>query len=382
MSRRNREYHEYSRTTQWRIRKKLKADFSSSEDENDIENSHENVADRRFFVPRVSDEFQMSQSDSSSLSGNEEISRQSLQSGIQSDSSNGLQDVYFDASSTEYDRSDEQSTCSHDESTHGCDSSSSEEAFSTESSDDSENDENEYLKNNLFKSSQRVFELNSKVATMSSISNVENLSPQIIRRVAKEMTELVAQPPEGIRVIINDDDLTDIQAVIEGPAGTPYTDGHFKVKVALGKDFPQCPPKAFFLTKIFHPNVAKNGEICVNTLKKDWKSDLGIKHILLTVKCLLIVPNAESALNEEAGKMLLEKYDDYSERAKMMTEIHAQQDASSFHQHLKHIFFHNIYNFLSYYPGGNISSELLRNISNRSGLPRIIPKSLRIILEL
>lgn len=64
-------------------------------------------------------------------------------------------------------------------------------------------------------------------------------------------------------------------------AGTPYADGHFRVKLALGKDFPQGPPKAFFLTKIFHPNVAKNGEICVNTLKKDWKSDLGIKHILL-----------------------------------------------------------------------------------------------------
>ena len=39
---------------------------------------------------------------------------------------------------------------------------------------------------------------------------------------------------------------------------------------------------------------------------------------------MLIVPNAESALNEEAGKMLLERYDDYSSRAKMMTEIHAQ----------------------------------------------------------
>lgn len=43
-----------------------------------------------------------------------------------------------------------------------------------------------------------------------------------------------------------------------------------------------------------------------------------------TIKCLLIVPNAESALNEEAGKLLLEHYDDYSQRAKMMTEIHAQ----------------------------------------------------------
>lgn len=57
--------------------------------------------------------------------------------------------------------------------------------------------------------------------------------------------------------------------------------GVFKVKLTLGKGFPQEPPKAFFLTKIFHPNVAANGEICVNTLKKDWKSDLGIKHILL-----------------------------------------------------------------------------------------------------
>lgn len=48
-----------------------------------------------------------------------------------------------------------------------------------------------------------------------------------------------------------------------------------------------------------------------------------------TVKCLLIVPNAESALNEEAGKLLLEHYDDYSSRAKMMTEIHAQAERTS-----------------------------------------------------
>lgn len=36
------------------------------------------------------------------------------------------------------------------------------------------------------------------------------------------------------------------------------------------------------------------------------------------------MPNPESALNEEAGKLLLESHDEYSERAKMMTEIHAQ----------------------------------------------------------
>jgi ubiquitin-conjugating enzyme E2 S len=48
---------------------------------------------------------------------------------------------------------------------------------------------------------------------------------------------------------------------------------------------------------------------------------------------LLIVPNAESALNEEAGKMLLEHYDDYSQRAKLMTDIHAKPSCSSKTEH-------------------------------------------------
>lgn len=163
----------------------------------------------------------------------------------------------------------------------------------------------------------------------STSSNVENLHPQIIKQVAKELTSLSSDPPEGIKVFTNEEDITDIQATIEGPAGTPYEGGLFRVKLVLGKDFPSAPPKGFFLTKIFHPNVASNGEICVNTLKKDWKPDLGVKHILLTVKCLLIVPNPESALNEEAGKLLLEKYEDYSKRAQWWTDIHAKHSRSS-----------------------------------------------------
>jgi len=164
---------------------------------------------------------------------------------------------------------------------------------------------------------------------MMSTSNVENVSPQTIRQVCKELSDLTSDPPEGIKVFPNEEDITEIQASIEGPAGTPYAGGHFRMKLVLGKNFPSEPPKGYFLTKIFHPNVAKNGEICVNTLKKDWKAELGIKHVLLTVKCLLIVPNPESALNEEAGKMLLEQYDDYSMRARLFTDIHAKPAKSS-----------------------------------------------------
>lgn len=154
-------------------------------------------------------------------------------------------------------------------------------------------------------------------------SNVENFSPHVIRQISRELCDLTQNALEGIRVVFNEDDITNVQADIDGPSGTPYYGGSFRVRLILGKNFPTSPPKGFFVTKIFHPNVGRNGEICVNTLKKDWNQDLGLKHILLTIKCLLIVPNPESALNEEAGKMLLEQYEDYCKRAKMMTEIHA-----------------------------------------------------------
>eukprot|EP00005_Dracoamoeba_jomungandri_P001900 CAMPEP_0174262286 /NCGR_PEP_ID=MMETSP0439-20130205/12889_1 /TAXON_ID=0 /ORGANISM="Stereomyxa ramosa, Strain Chinc5" /LENGTH=219 /DNA_ID=CAMNT_0015346977 /DNA_START=71 /DNA_END=727 /DNA_ORIENTATION=- len=151
------------------------------------------------------------------------------------------------------------------------------------------------------------------------------LAPGVVRRVVQELRKLSTNELEGIKFIPNDDDITDIQAWIEGPRGTPYEGGLFRVRLKLGSEFPQVPPKGYFLTKIFHPNVAKNGAICVNTLKKDWKETLGVAHILLTIKCLLIAPNPESALNEEAGRLLLERYEDYAKHAALMTKIHAKK---------------------------------------------------------
>ena len=38
---------------------------------------------------------------------------------------------------------------------------------------------------------------------------------------------------------------------------------------------------------------------------------------------MLIVPFPESALNEHAGKMFMEAYEDYCKHAKLLTELHA-----------------------------------------------------------
>ncbi|KAF6749826.1 ubiquitin-conjugating enzyme/RWD-like protein [Ephemerocybe angulata] len=144
-----------------------------------------------------------------------------------------------------------------------------------------------------------------------------------VKRLMREINELRKNPPEGIRVQTNDEDMLDVTGIIEGPEGTPYAGGYFRVRFKFTEEFPAAPPKCWFATKLFHPNVGPSGEICVNTLKKDWKSTYGIGHILVTVKCLLIYPNPESALDEEAGKLLMEDYESYCSRAKLITSVHA-----------------------------------------------------------
>lgn len=155
-------------------------------------------------------------------------------------------------------------------------------------------------------------------------SGVENLSPQVIVRVSREIAALAKSPPDGIRyVAMEDEKISEIHVKMAGPDGTPYQGGIFRVKLVLSYDFPQSPPRGFFQTKIYHPNVSTKGEICVNTLKRDWTADVSIVHILQVIRCLLIVPFPESSLNDEAGKLFMESYTEYAERARLWTRVHA-----------------------------------------------------------
>lgn len=150
-----------------------------------------------------------------------------------------------------------------------------------------------------------------------------SLAPSVIKQLTRELLDLQEKPCDGIRVTLNEQDVTDVQAELDGPAGTPFEGGVFRLKLCIGSEFPNVAPKGLFLTKIWHPNVSKAGEICVNVLKRDWKPDMGLRHVLLVIRCLLIEPFPESALNEEAGMALLDNYEEYCKYARLMTSLHA-----------------------------------------------------------
>ncbi|CAC9534241.1 putative ubiquitin-conjugating enzyme [Leishmania infantum JPCM5] len=143
-----------------------------------------------------------------------------------------------------------------------------------------------------------------------------------MRTLMRQMQEVQEHPVDGVQVRPADS-MSEYHFDLDGPEGTPFAAGRFHVALIFDEQYPEVPPKGFFRTKIFHPNISERGDICVNALKRDWAPTLGLRHILVVIRCLLIEPNPESALNEEAGRLILEEYAAYERKAAMYTTINA-----------------------------------------------------------
>ncbi|SPO32438.1 related to E2 ubiquitin-conjugating enzyme [Ustilago trichophora] len=157
------------------------------------------------------------------------------------------------------------------------------------------------------------------------------VSPTTIKTLVRELTQLQRRPPTDIRISPSDSDILSFSGWIRGPPGTPYSGGYFRITFDFAEiDFPNVPPTCRFATPIFHPNVSRSGEICVSSLKKDWKKEYGIERILVTIKCLLIEPNPDSALDAEASRLMQEDWDQFVETARLWTSVHANKRPSCF----------------------------------------------------
>jgi len=158
-------------------------------------------------------------------------------------------------------------------------------------------------------------------------SNSSYIPPSVASRLTREVRDLLKSP---FPVEVDPDsglpaNLQQLTVELEGPADTPYAGKFFLLRIAAGHDFPSVPPAVHFLTKVYHPNVDPvTGAVCVNTLKKDWKSTHTMSHVLSVIRCLLIVPFPESSLNEDAGRLLMESYDEYCNRARLHADVHGR----------------------------------------------------------
>ncbi|TPX33012.1 hypothetical protein SmJEL517_g04040 [Synchytrium microbalum] len=114
-----------------------------------------------------------------------------------------------------------------------------------------------------------------------------------LKRLMKEYKELTVNSPDGITAgPVSEDDFFIWEALIAGPDETPFEGGVLTATLTFPRDYPLSPPVMKFTCPIFHPNVYKDGTVCISILHAP-------------------EPNDESAANLDAAKMWREDRKEY-----------------------------------------------------------------------
>ncbi|XP_021469602.2 ubiquitin-conjugating enzyme E2 R1 isoform X1 [Oncorhynchus tshawytscha] len=167
-----------------------------------------------------------------------------------------------------------------------------------------------------------------------------------------EMKSLQEEPVEGFKITLVDEaDLYNWEVAIFGPPNTHYEGGYFKARIKFPVDYPYSPPAFRFLTKMWHPNIYENGDVCISILhppvddpqsgelpSERWNPTQNVRYtpsqtILLSVISLLNEPNTSSPANVDASVMYRKWRDskdrEYSEiirKQVLATKAEAERD--------------------------------------------------------
>ena len=101
-------------------------------------------------------------------------------------------------------------------------------------------------------------------------------------------------------VVVESDTVWDIN--IKGPQHTPFSGGQYTVRFKLD-NFPFKAPIVSFVTKIYHPNVDDQGQICADMLEigDKWAPVKNLIKVMEKIDNLLMAPNLDSPMNPDAA---------------------------------------------------------------------------------
>uniref|UniRef100_A0A7S3EGZ2 UBC core domain-containing protein n=1 Tax=Rhodosorus marinus TaxID=101924 RepID=A0A7S3EGZ2_9RHOD len=114
--------------------------------------------------------------------------------------------------------------------------------------------------------------------------------------------------------LVDDENPFEWQIILTGPASTLYEGGMFKARLTFPKDYPYKPPVMKFVSEMWHPNIYKDGKVCISILhpagddpnayemaSERWLPVHTVESILNSVISLLASPNTESPANVDAA---------------------------------------------------------------------------------
>jgi ubiquitin-conjugating enzyme (huntingtin interacting protein 2) len=146
-------------------------------------------------------------------------------------------------------------------------------------------------------------------------------------RLKKELFDVTGDKLAGVSAKpVTEGNLRELVGTLNGPVGTPYEGGVFRVNISIPASYPFEPPKMKFATKIWHPNISSvTGAICLDILKDQWSPALTIKTALVSLQALLSAPEPTDPQDAEVAKMYLTNREMFDKTARFWTDTYASE---------------------------------------------------------
>lgn len=131
-------------------------------------------------------------------------------------------------------------------------------------------------------------------------------SATCLARIKRDISGVFKDPPPGMFISPDPDNITRIHALVVGPFDTPYEGGFFYFVIRCPPDYPIRAPRCRLMTTgnstvRFNPNLYRNGKVCLSILGTwtgpSWSPAQCISSLLISIQSLM----SENPYHNEPG---------------------------------------------------------------------------------
>jgi ubiquitin-conjugating enzyme E2 A len=132
----------------------------------------------------------------------------------------------------------------------------------------------------------------------------------------KDFQRFSRDPPPGCYGAPYTDNMLEWVAIIFGPNDTVWEGACLRLSLSFPPTYPNHPPTVKFITPMFHPNVYRSGDICLDILQNNWSPVYSVSSVLTSIQSLLTDPNPDSPANPESAQLYTRDRREYDRRVR------------------------------------------------------------------
>ncbi|CAH3018758.1 unnamed protein product [Porites evermanni] len=180
--------------------------------------------------------------------------------------------------------------------------------------------------------SKKIKEERDKKEKVKSTSGSPKISRISVRDklLVKEVTELEENALESCKVEFKDPNVLHEFTLTITPGEGYWKDGIFIFHVLIPEDYNIKPPHVWCETKIWHPNISENGEVCLSLLREHtldgsgWAPTRKLKDIVWGLNSLFTdLLNFDDPLNVEASELFFKNKESFRRRVEDYIRLYA-----------------------------------------------------------